>query len=172
MERYRQDPDKLTVREIDRVVGNITDPSFEDTHINVQTIPFGIITIGFDGSVSTFSPELLGTQHPHYGSFSFGSVITDSFEEIFDNRRLKDISNEINNGVKNCESSCAYFKFCRGGAPSNKLAETGRFDSTTTLFCTLTQKIIIDVVLSALEKSIEYTEKQFKRLEIHTPCKS
>ena len=47
------------------------DPSFGRRDGNDQNRPFHILSLGWQGEVSTFSPELLGLTHPTYGSFSF-----------------------------------------------------------------------------------------------------
>ena len=44
---------------------------------------------------------------------------------------------EVAEGVEACARSCPYFPLCRGGAPSNKLAERGSFDVTETMNCRL-----------------------------------
>jgi len=49
---------------------------------NQQADPFTIISVDCEGNVSTFSPELLGLDHPTYGSFSFGNVLTDDYETL------------------------------------------------------------------------------------------
>jgi hypothetical protein len=41
---------------------------------------------------------------------------------------------------------------CGGGAPVNKLAETGSFSGTRTSFCSLTQMVPIDLILDAFDK--------------------
>ena len=53
-------------------------------------------------------------------------------------------------GVEACRRECAYFPVCGGGSPSNKLAETGRFDGTETLYCRLTVKTVTDLMLAKL----------------------
>jgi hypothetical protein len=47
-----------------------------------------------------------------------------------------------------------HFDLCLGGAPSNKLGETGRFDTTETLYCKLTKQTVIDVVLEELDHAL------------------
>jgi uncharacterized protein len=42
----------------------------------------------------------------------------------------------------------------RGGAPSNKFAEHGRFDVTETLACRLMKKAVLDVNLDCLETKL------------------
>ena len=61
---------------------------------------------------------------------------------------------DIAAGVEACRRTCPYFFFCRGGAPAYNLAENGSFASTETLYCRLTQKIIVECVLTALERDL------------------
>jgi uncharacterized protein len=151
VDRYREDPDRLRVREIDRVVDALLDPKYGTYRDNGQNVPFGILSVAWDGAISTFSPELLGTAHPAYGAFAFGNVHTSSLADIAKDLRLRRIGKEIAKGVGSCRSSCPYFAFCRRGAPANKLSELGRFDGTITLFCQLTQIVVVETVLRALE---------------------
>ena len=50
--------------------------------------------------------------------------------------------------------TCEYFSICQGGSPANKLFENGTFDSTETLFCRMSKKAVIDVVLGHMEKAL------------------
>jgi uncharacterized protein len=152
--RYRANPGQMTIREIERILDSLLDPRFGLRGGNPQTVPFGIVTVGWDGSVSTFSPELLGLSHPVWGGFIFGNVLNDSLREIAADRRLRRLTRAISRGVAACQSQCPYFGICGGGAPANKLGETGRFDSTETLFCTLTEKIVAETVLGALAQDL------------------
>ena len=154
VDRYREDPDRLRVREIDRVVDALLDPKYGTYRDNGQNAPFGIISVAWDGAVSTFSPELSGTSHQAYGAFSFGNVHTNSLADIAKDLRLRRIAKEISKGVSGCRRSCPYFAFCRGGAPANKLGELGHFDGTMTLFCRLTQMAVVETVLTALEADL------------------
>ena len=154
VERYREDPDRLHIREIDRVVDVLLDPAYGTYQGNTQTRPFGIVSVAWDGSVSTFSPELLGMSHPAYGSFAFGNLHEHGLDEIARDLRLRRIAREIGQGVAACRRQCPYFAFCRGGAPANKLGEHGRFDGTTTLFCQTTQMVVVETVLRALETDL------------------
>jgi uncharacterized protein len=159
VERYREDPDRLRIREIDRVIDALLDPQYGTYRGNGQNVPFGIVSIAWHGAVSTFSPELLGTAHPGYGAFAFGNVHTTSLAAIARDLRLRRIAREIEQGVGRCRCSCPYFAFCRGGAPANKLSELGRFDGTLTLFCQLTQIIVVETVLGALEVDLARLEQ-------------
>jgi uncharacterized protein len=155
LERYQEDPTRISIREINRVVETLLDPKYGTYHGNAQNILFGILSIAWDGSISTFSPELLGIKHKRFHNFQFGNVLVDSLSDVRSNERLLRVNTEIERGTKRCLASCLYFSFCRGGSPSNKLGETDRFDSTTTVFCSMTQKTIVDTVLAALDKDLE-----------------
>ncbi len=154
VDRYREDPDRMRVREIDRVVDALLDPRYGSYRHNGQNAPFGIISVAWDGALSTFSPELLGTSHPSYGAFAFGNVHDCSLRDIAQDLRLRRIAKEIAKGIGRCRRSCPYFSFCRGGAPANKLSELGRFDGTITLFCQMTQMVVVETVLRALETDL------------------
>jgi uncharacterized protein len=155
LRRVRQEPAALRVREIDAVLAALSDPAFGSHVANCQTEAGGIVSVAVDGAISTFSPELLGTTHPRFGAFGFGNIRTARLGDILRSARLQQVAAEIAAGVAACRSTCRYFGFCGGGAPANKLAETGSFASTETVFCRLTQRVIVESVLGALEEDLE-----------------
>src|SRR5262245_1016720 len=118
---------------------------------NSQIEPFRIISVDCEGNVSTFSPELLGMQHPAYGFFTFGNLIRDDFETIAKRVEHSKLYADIQAGVRKCRGECEYFELCGGGAPSNKIYENGSADSTETVYCRAHQ-IAIDVVLEMIER--------------------
>jgi uncharacterized protein len=69
------------------------------------------------------------------------------------------INKEIRRGVEACERTCRYFRWCGGGAPANKLFETGRFDATETMHCRLTRQVVLDEVIAGLEGRIGRRER-------------
>ncbi len=112
-------------------------------------------SVAWDGALSTFSPELLGTSHPSIRRVCLRqrprlAVCADIAQDL----RLRRITKEIARGIRRCRRSCPYFSFCRGGAPANKLSELGRFDGTITLFCQMTQMVVVETVLRALETDL------------------
>ncbi len=127
-----------------------------------QNIPFAIVSISHDGAVSTFSPELLGAHHARFPNFSFGNIATDSFLDIQRAPLFRTISREIESGVEACERTCPYFAWCGGGAPANKLFETGRFSATETLHCRLTRQVAFDEVVANLETRISMPREDFE----------
>src|SRR5262249_23724689 len=119
-----------------------------------ETTPFAIVSVDWKGNVSTFSPELLGLTHEQYGDFTLGNVRVDSLDTILASRRFASLCEDIESGVERCRQTCAYFRFCGGGAPVNKLSENGSFASTETLYCRLTRQAMLDVVLDQIHPSL------------------
>lgn len=140
---------KIVVREFENSVRAIR--SYSNEYMNEQTDPFAIISVDCEGNLSTFSPELLGIQHPVYGSFCFGNAAEDDFETIARRVTESSLCADILSGKRKCQSECAYFGVCGGGAPSNKIFENNSADSTETAYCR-SQKIAIDVTLSFIER--------------------
>ncbi|NCO76307.1 MAG: GRRM system radical SAM/SPASM domain protein [Cyanobacteria bacterium] len=117
--------------------------------------PFVIVNYDYLGNFSTFDPELLSVKTEKYGDFIFGNVLTDTLEYICDSNKFKAIYHDINEGVKLCADSCSYFGICGGGAGSNKYWENGTFASTETQACRYRIKILTDVLVTAMEKSLK-----------------
>lgn len=113
-----------------------------------------ILSIGHDGAMSTFSPELLGSHHTRFDTFAFGHVTTHRLADVPHTPLFRIVSDEIQRGVAACERECAYFRWCGGGAPANKLFETGRFDGTATMHCRLTRQVLLEEVLVGMETHI------------------
>jgi uncharacterized protein len=158
LELTHLNPGGLFVREFEGAVGAILH-GHEARFGNSQTEPLRILSVDVDGNLSTFSPELLGVDHPRYGEFAFGNVHGTTLEAVLGDRRLQEIRAAIDQGVEQCRATCDYFEVCRGGAPANKLFETGRLDSTETLYCRLNKQVVIDVVLADLERQLHMTER-------------
>lgn len=148
----------LQIREFERAYQAIAQASIDDEHLippqNDQVAPFAIISVAYDGSISTFSPELLGMQSSAYGDFHFGNVMTGDLSDVAAGVKFQNVLKDIQTGVRLCADGCEYFSFCGGGAPSNKYFENGSFASTETMFCRYTIKTPIDIVLEDLEVSL------------------
>ncbi|MBD2750751.1 GRRM system radical SAM/SPASM domain protein [Microvirga sp. BT688] len=144
-------PGLVRVREFEDVVGLILS---ESPVRDQQNVPFSIVSIDYKGSVSTFSPELLGAYHPRFANFTFGDVVTHDIQALEDEPLFTTASQEIQRGVEKCKSACPYFRWCGGGAPANKLFETGRFDVSETMHCRLTRQILLDEVVAGLQTRI------------------
>ncbi len=141
-------PGVLQVRELESTLGLLLS---DEPAMDQQNLPFAIVSVGHDGTISTFSPELLGAYHPRFGGFAFGHVAMHRLPDVEAEATFRAISSEIRRGVEACARTCRYFRWCGGGAPANKLFETGRFDATETMHCRLTRQVVLDEVLAGIE---------------------
>jgi uncharacterized protein len=146
--KERQFP--IAIRELEETLASIRFFQKQGP-INNLVIPFGIITIGIDGEVYTFSPELAGYSSDGFPTFSIGNIFNHTFAELECSAVLKAMAAQINEGIELCRAQCKYFSICGGGAPSNKLFENGTFASTETLHCRLTRKRVTDFLLATIE---------------------
>ncbi|MEO1190615.1 MAG: cyclophane-forming radical SAM/SPASM peptide maturase GrrM/OscB [Pseudomonadota bacterium] len=118
------------------------------TAANHQVLPLAILSVDVAGRVSTFSPELLGVPAPDYDDFLFAELASlRRPSDLLRQPAFKRAAAAIEAGRKRCRKSCEYFRWCGGGAPANKLGETGRLDSSETLFCRLTIKTLLSSYL-------------------------
>jgi len=141
-------PGQLKVRELESTIALfLSDEPARDE----QNLPFAIISVGHDGTMSTFSPELLGVRHMRFEGFGFGHVATHGLADLAHDPLYRTINAEIRRGVEACQRECRYFRWCGGGAPANKLFEIGRFDATETMHCRLTRQVVIDETIAQIE---------------------
>jgi len=118
---------------------------------NSQVLPFAILSVTVDGGISTFSPELVDQRHAKYGSFVFGNVMQGPLRAMLTHERFAKAFEDILQGIERCREGCEFFAFCGGGAPANKIAENGTFDSAETAYCRATLKRPLEVLLDHLE---------------------
>lgn len=154
LERAAREPGRLIVRELDGARDALLGgrpPGGEP--YNDQSEPFAILSVAADGQFTTWSPEFLGLSGEPYGSFTLGNVHREGFLEVRAGERFQRLDGDIQAGVKACKESCGYWSWCGGGAPANKHFENGSLRSTETLYCRLTRKVVLDVVLEHLERA-------------------
>jgi len=159
-ERQQQSGGAVAIREFDRAYAAIVHgPSFrtaeEAVRKSSQVAPLGIISVDWQGNLSSFSPELLGLKSLHYGDFAFGAVGETALLDLLRTPKMKRVASDIYQGVKRCEESCEYFCLCGGGAPSNKYFENGTFVSAQTMFCRASIQMPADIVLKDLENRLD-----------------
>lgn len=149
----------LAVREFDTMIGAVLRPDDAQPLPPEELAPFAIVSVDCDGNFSTFSPELLGLPSPHYDGFALGNVRDHSFAEAAQTARFRAMAADIARGTEHCRASCAWYRFCGGGAPANKYFENGTFASTETLFCRLHRQALADVVLAKLSAATAGAER-------------
>jgi uncharacterized protein len=149
-----RNPGKVEVREFSGAFSGIVNREGAK-YGNPMTEPMRTVSIGVNGDIGTFSPELLGYSSERHGAFAFGNIHKNELADVLQDPKFLLVNDEIQRGVERCYHTCDYFEVCRGGAPSNKIFENGTFNSTETLFCRLIKKAVIDVVLERIERDLE-----------------
>lgn len=119
---------------------------------NAQVIPFALVSVAHNGEFSTFSPELLGQRSELHSDFVLGNVVRDAYLESTRGETFRRLWVEIRRGTAACRERCAYFRYCGGGSPVNKLYENGSFATAETLYCRTMLKRPFDAVLDRLER--------------------
>ena len=155
-ELYAGSDKKMRLREFDYALNAILQhPEIDDIkRLNSkshQLTPFGIISIDCEGNFTTFSPELLGQKNSKYSDFILGNVYSSGFRQALTSSVFKNLSADIESGIKKCKKQCQYFHFCGGGAPANKLYENGSFNSTETMYCKYSIQTPLNIVLEDFE---------------------
>ncbi|MEM7240425.1 MAG: GRRM system radical SAM/SPASM domain protein, partial [Pseudomonadota bacterium] len=145
----------LNLREMRSLVTRLRDPRFRERRRNAENGPFSIVTISAEGDLFSYSPELAGITNPEFGDFRLGNILTDTLDDMLDGPVCQRMEAAIARGVSRCERHCAYFDLCLGGAPSNKIAETGRFDVTETISCRHSAQMMSEIVLNRLERDLK-----------------
>ena len=157
-ERYQKSESELRIREFERAYQALAvapvDRRARYVNHNTQVQPLSIISIDFNGNISTFSPELLGAKSFEFGDFIFGNIHTGDVRSILSLEKFKAVAAQIESGIRECEKVCEYFMLCGGGAPSNKHGEHNTFAAAETMYCRHTIKAPLDVVLADLESAL------------------
>jgi uncharacterized protein len=151
LERSVADGFRIKVREFEGCRNLILGYAADRSTFNQQVEPWAIINIDYEGNVSSFSPELLGHVDANFSNFVFGNVRDADIETCRRSMGFEKLANAIEKGVRQCSDSCQYFRFCGGGAPSNKYFEHGSFEVGETLGCRFGQQIPLEVTLRLLQ---------------------
>jgi uncharacterized protein len=119
---------------------------------NTQAMPLALLTVAHDGHFSTFSPELLGQPSAAFDNFVLGHVLHGGYKAALRGDNFLRLWAGVSAGIKACERDCAYFEFCGGGAPANKLYERQNLAATETLHCRSMVQRPFDAVLAQAEQ--------------------
>lgn len=154
--REQQAPD-VRIRELDYFLEGMGE--WGKDFRRIENVPLCIIAIAWNGDISTFSPELMATKHPHYGEFVFGNVAEGKPDDILVHPRFQLVHRDVAAGVLQCKQSCDYYRLCGGGSPSIKLSQNGTFDSAETLACRLRIKAVANVALGFMENKYGFAKR-------------
>jgi len=149
LERAYRDDFPLHVREVERIAQILAGAT---TVENELVDPWAAIVIAADGSVSTFSPELMETQAPAHNNFVFGNILDGDFERFASDEAFQRSYRQIAAGVAACKAACRYFAVCGGGSPVNKFCEKGDLAATETEYCRLAIQSPADALLQLLAR--------------------
>ncbi len=112
--------------------------------------PLAIINVRADGSLSTFSPELLTLPGDPGKAFVFGNVQMPRLMDMLDFPTFRRVSGRVRAGVEQCRMNCEYFDLCGGGSPANKLFETGDLAGGETMFCRWQVQHVANLIIDDL----------------------
>lgn len=148
---------RIRIRELTNAYGLITNgmPTYNwagnEWPANSQVMPFALITVAWDGDFCTFSPELLGQQSLEFKDFILGNVNHGGYLASSKSDRFQRLWHAVMQGTEACRQSCAYFKYCGGGAPANKFYENKDLATDETLYCRLMLKRPFNLMLDRME---------------------
>ena len=131
----------LHVREVERILSVMA--HHDAMRFNDQVVPLAIMTIDVHGGIYSFSPEFTEHAYGNWADLCLGSVHAHRLQDIASSAAFRKIFDQIEKGVALCRESCAIWRVCGGGAPSNKLAETGSLAVAETQFCRLNVKAVV-----------------------------
>jgi uncharacterized protein len=135
----------LRIREVEQLLASVG-----ATHAcNQQVTPFSLVTVDWNGNLSTYSPELIGFSTARYPTFVIGNVRQQSIAEMVDGTIFRQLRSDIEAGVAQCRRDCIYFDYCGGGVPANKVFENGSLASSETQYCRLMRKSLVDVAIAS-----------------------
>jgi uncharacterized protein len=146
LEAWSQNP-QIKVREIKRAL------SFANAVLDRKDSAWNIApidlfpTVAWNGEVILLSPELAGIQSEKYRDFVAGNVLETPLVQIVRSGSNNLYVSDFVAGVKQCQDTCPYFNFCRGGQAANKFFERGTTAATETAFCRNTKQRLLDAVI-------------------------
>jgi uncharacterized protein len=140
----------IHVREIERIAHILAGHAVRS---NEQVEPWQIVVVAHDGAVTTFSPEFMELSSIPHNNFCFGNILHDDFDVMARTPHFLKTRSEIAEGIEHCRQTCRYFDLCGGGAPVNKMFETGSLASAETLFCRLSIQAAADALVRFLDQA-------------------
>lgn len=152
IDRVRNDPQPLKIREIERLLKTAlrvkNDRSY--AYEPLEAAPFRMITILRNGDVSAFSPEFAGDSATLYNDFNIGNICQEELEDIASKLATSLLNSHTQESRRLCQSKCKYYPMCGGTYFSNKWAENRALLTQETLACRLHSQAVIDAFLDRI----------------------
>jgi len=157
LERLADDTTGVWVRDLQQMLGRLMTARDGDC-INENNLPLRIVSVSWDGTWTTFSPELIATPAPKFRNFRFGNLAEEPVSSSLKRSSFGDALQDITEGVEKCRAECSYFSLCGGGAPSNKFTELGTLTGTETFACRSMVKSLADGCMDFIEGNILHSD--------------
>jgi uncharacterized protein len=139
----------LHVRETEKILSILVGGK-STTANNDQVVPLSIVTIDYLGGLYSFSPEFTEYATGEWSHLKLGNVHSHTLRQIANGAELRRLADQIAEGVARCEAACPIWRICGGGAPVNRLAETGSLAIAETQFCRLNIQSMVKALESVL----------------------
>lgn len=112
--RWAKDHPEVRIREVDRLTEYLAmDPPTRRLDAQHDPLP----TIGWNGDVGLFSPELLGVHDATHHDFVAGNVLTEPLSAIVANASQLRYVRDFAVGIQRCKQTCEFFAYCQGVHP-------------------------------------------------------
>lgn len=151
LESAYRDKFPLRIREVERIAQVLAGVE-SGAGQNEQVEAWDAVVVAADGSVSTFSPELIEVNAPQYSNFIFGNIVNQDFDDFASGEAFKLARAHVDAGISACRSECRYFDVCGGGSPVNKICEQNNLAATETAFCRYSIQTAADALLRFLSR--------------------
>lgn len=138
---------RMNIREFHGIIQWMNDVSRKTPYNDLYDL---FPSIAWNGDVVMLAPEFLDVTTERYGTFVIGNLYDEPLEKILDKAMESSYVSDYVEGVKKCETNCAYFGSCRGGVASNKYFEHGLTSATETVYCRNREQRLLDAVLENL----------------------
>lgn len=153
--------DQLSIREFSDVLRTASRIKKNPDYKRVPDIarPLGIITVGRDGSITTFAPEFASAFQDELDIFVIGNVLEiDSLKSLEKSPKFLNLVSEVMKGVSACEKECDYYSLCGSSHVSNRYFEYKDFSRPDTFTCEMMVQAAADV---CFRKIGEMTDSDF-----------
>ncbi|MEU6019250.1 cyclophane-forming radical SAM peptide maturase AmcB [Streptomyces sp. NPDC047515] len=149
---WQADP-RIRVRELDHVYTYIREELAGTAVLRAGRALTPLPLVAWDGGFLPIGAELAGFRSPRHGLFSAGNVLDTPLAVLLARAHEVPWVAEALAGVAGCREHCDYFAYCRGGQAANKYFETGRLDSTETMYCRTSKINLMEGILRHAERA-------------------